>query len=415
LKKELPDYMVPSVFVPLEKMPLTPNGKIDRKQLPNPEGFRLESHKEYVAPMDELEQVLCRIWSKILRVERVGLNDNFFELGGHSLLAVRIIAEIENICRRRLPLATLLQAPTVGELSKVLRKDDWKPSWSSLVPIRAGGSRPPLFLMHSHGGNVLEYHPLANGFDSDQPVYALQARGMDGTIVPNRTLEEMASLYLEEVRSLQPEGPYFLGGFCFGGLVALEAAQQLSAKGEDVGLVVMIQTTHPTYVNFTPNASSVSDWWSRVAKRFDLERENLRFRGAGYLVERSRRMWEVAGARTAIAIDSYRGNGKTRHENASMAYILECLGMEHDRAFEKYVPYPYKGDVLLFRANRQLPGVDDPSLGWKELIQGTLEVCEVPGHQQNMLVNPNLARLAEELKSRLRVAQRRLGQKIKRR
>jgi amino acid adenylation domain-containing protein len=415
LKNELPDYMVPSIFVPVEKMPLTPNGKIDRKALPSSEGRRMESQKESVAPRDELEQVLCRIWSKILRVERVGLNDNFFELGGHSLLAVRIIGEIEKLFKRRLPLATLLQAPTVGELAEVLRSEDWKPSWSSLVPIRPGGSKPPLFLMHSHGGNVLEYLPLANYFDADQPIYALQAQGMDGQIVPNRTLEQMAALYLEEVKSLQPEGPYFLGGFCFGGLMALEAAQQLTAKGEEVALVVMIQTTHPSYVHFKPDLSPIHSFWSRVSKRMNLERENLRFRGASYLQERSRRMLEVATARTAIGIDKLRGNGHSRLETASMTYILECLGIEHDRAFENYVPSPYKGDVLLFRANRQLPGLDDPNLGWSDIIQGNHSVYEVPGHQQNMLVEPNLSRLAEELKSRLGAAQRRYGSKLERR
>jgi thioesterase domain-containing protein/acyl carrier protein len=337
-----------------------------------------------------------------LKVNRVGLNDNFFELGGHSLLAVRIIVEIESIYGRRLPLATLLQAPTVGALAEVLRKENWTPSWSSLVPLQPGGSKPPLFLIHSHGGNVLEYYPLANHLDKDQPVYALQARGLDGNIPKNRSLEEIASAYLKEIRTLQSEGPYFLGGFCFGGLVALEAAQQLQAAGQKVALVVMIQTTHPGVPAFAPGSSSANRWWHRAAKRIDLERNNLLQRGFGYFGDRLRRTRDVMQARTQIAFDKKMSNGNGQRRRASMAYILELLGMEHDRAFVNYVPRPYNGDVLLFRASKQLPGLlADRSLGWKPVIKGHLEIRELPGHQQNILVEPRVVRLAQELQVRL--------------
>jgi aspartate racemase len=337
-----------------------------------------------------------------LKVKRVGLNDNFFELGGHSLLAVRIIVEIENIYGRRLPLATLLQAPTVGALAEVLRKENWKPSWSSLVPLQPGGSKPPLFLIHSHGGNVLEYYPLANHLDKDQPVYALQARGLDGNIPKNESLEQIASAYLKEIRTFQSEGPYFLGGFCFGGLVALEAAQQLQNAGQKVALVVMIQTTHPGAPSFAPGSGSANRWWHRTAKRIDLERDNLLQRGFGYFGDRLRRTRDVMQARTQIAFDRKMSNGNGQKTRASMAYILELLGMEHDRAFMNYVPRPYKGDVLLFRASKQLPGMlADRSLGWKPVIKGHLEIRELPGHQQNILVEPRVVRLAEELQARL--------------
>src|ERR1017187_4170631 len=151
LKRDLPDYMVPAVFVRLDKLPLTPNGKIDRRILPPPPGDQIECRDGFVAARDPLEQLLVHIWSNILKVKRVGLYDNFFELGGHSLLAVRIVAQIEKFCNKRLPLATLLQAPTIADLADVLRAENWNPSWASLVPIRPGGSKPPLFLMHSHG------------------------------------------------------------------------------------------------------------------------------------------------------------------------------------------------------------------------------------------------------------------------
>jgi amino acid adenylation domain-containing protein len=402
LKKELPEYMVPAAFVCMDRLPLSPNGKVDTKALPAPEQRSSEGKEAFFAPRDSVEQVLAQLWAKVLKVNRVGLNDNFFELGGHSLLAVRIIVEIENIYGRRLPLATLLQAPTVGALAEVLRKENWKPSWSSLVPLQPGGSKPPLFLIHSHGGNVLEYYPLANHLDKDQPVYALQARGLDGNIPKNESLEQIASAYLKEIRTLQSEGPYFLGGFCFGGLVALEAAQQLQAAGQKVALVVMIQTTHPGAPAFAPGSSSANRWWHRAAKRIDLERDNLLQRGFGYFGDRLRRTRDVMQARTQIAFDKKMSNGNGHKTRASMAYILELLGMEHDRAFMNYVPRSYNGDVLLFRASKQLPGLlTDPSLGWKPVIKGHLEIRELPGHQQNILVEPRLARLAEELQTRL--------------
>jgi amino acid adenylation domain-containing protein len=402
LKKEIPDYMVPSTFIRMDKLPLTPNGKIDLQALPAPEGRAVEIKETFLAPRDSVEQVLAQLWAKALKVKRVGLNDNFFDLGGHSLLAVRIIVEIENIYGRRLPLATLLQAPTVGALAEVLRKENWKPSWSSLVPLQPGGSKPPLFLIHSHGGNVLEYYPLANHLDKDQPVYALQARGLDGNIPKNESLEQIASAYLKEIRTLQSEGPYFLGGFCFGGLVALEAAQQLQDAGQKVALVVMIQTTHPGAPAFAPGSSSAKRWWHRTAKRIDLERDNLLQRGFGYFGDRLRRTRDVMQARTQIAFDKKLSNGNGQKTRASMAYILELLGMEHDRAFMNYVPRPYSGDVLLFRASEQLPGMlADRSLGWKPVIKGHLEIRELPGHQQNILVEPRVMRLAEELQSRL--------------
>ncbi len=408
LKKDIPDYMVPSTFVRMDKLPLTPHGKIDLKALPAPEERTSEVKGAFVAPRDSVEQVLSQLWAKTLKVQRVGLNDNFFELGGHSLLAVRIIVEIEKIYQRRLPLATLLQAPTVGALAEVLRKENWKPSWSSLVPLQPGGSKPPIFLIHSHGGNVLEYYPLANALGKDQPVYALQARGLDGNIVKNESLEDIASAYLKEIRSLQPEGPYTLGGFCFGGLVALEAAQQLQAAGQTVKLVVMVQTTHPKAQPFAPDSGAANRLWSRAAKRIDLERENLLHRGSGYFGDRLRRAWDVLSARTQIAMHknaSNGSNGNGQNSENSMAYNLEILGMEHDRAFDNYVPRPYHGDVLLFRASKQLPGLRaEPSLGWAPVVKGKLEVCELPGHQQNILIESRVGRLAEELTKRLQSA-----------
>src|SRR6185437_4787996 len=204
LLKDLPSFMVPSAFVRMEQLPLTPNGKIDRKALPLP-GDENADCKEYTGPRDTLELLLTQIWSKVLRVKRIGMRDNFFDLGGHSLLAVRITVESEKATGVQVSLATLLHAPTIAQLAQMLRDERWKPSWRSLVPLRASGSRPPLFLVHAHGGNVLEYHALANLICADQPVYALQAQGLDGTVRNEPSIEQMAAGYIEEMRTLQSE------------------------------------------------------------------------------------------------------------------------------------------------------------------------------------------------------------------
>ncbi len=397
LEKDLPAYMIPSAFVIMDKLPLTPNGKIDRKALPAPEQSEA-ARGEFVAPQDPCEQMLAQIWAKVLKVKRVGRHDNFFELGGHSLMAVRVVVEIEKLTKVRLQLAMLLQAPTIAELAELLRRENWTPSWSCLVPIRPGGSKPPLFLMHAHGGNVLEYYPLANLLGADQPVYALQARGLDGRFVKDSKLEDMAAAYIAELRSLQPEGPYYLGGFCFGGVLALEAAQQLTAAGQEVALLVMIQTMHPEAMRFKPSTTILQRAWYQVTKRISLEADKLSHRSKGYVAARLRYLLGVIGARMAIAMDRLTGREQKDPSRLSVQYIAATLGRLHRKAIEAWAPRPYQGKVVVFRASKQMSGlVADKNLGWQAVFNGNLEVREVPGHQQTLLLEPNVARLASDL------------------
>jgi thioesterase domain-containing protein len=262
--------------------------------------------------------------------------------------------------------------------------------------------------MHSHGGNVLEYYSLASLLDQDQPVYALQARGLDGNLIRGESMEQLAAAYLKEIRSLQPAGPYFLGGFCFGGLLALEAAQQLTSVGEEVALVAMMQSTHPASAAFKPTTNPLQRLWYRTSKRIGLERENLSHRGPAYLVERLRRTLDRARAWAAIRYHDRNGNRGGVISGSLMPYILELLSIEHDEVFAMYEPRPYSGRVVLFRSIKQMPGlIADASLGWRELLGKSLEVCAVPGHQQNMLIEPNVLALSSELQKHLLRAQSR--------
>jgi amino acid adenylation domain-containing protein len=415
LKQSLPEYMVPSQFVFMDSFPLTRNGKIDRKALPAPTHANISAAHEFVAPSTETEKKVAAMWMELLKAERIGIHDDFFDLGGHSLMAIKALSRIREEFGVDLPLATLLQAPTVAKLSALLhKKDEFTPSWSLLVPVRKGGSKPPLFLMHAHGGNVLDYHPLVKHLESDQPVYAFQARGLDGNIIKDATLNEMAAAYVAELRSFQPEGPYFIGGFCLGGLLALEVAEHLTAAGQRVALVIMIQSIHPESMGFKPDTSAIKRWWFQMRKRADLELENFSNGRKGYLSERLMHLWDVVRVRTSIAYKNLTGKNLYMSPELSKLFFFEALGVEHKKAMDEYRPAPYGGDVLVFRASKQLAGlIADENLGWKGTVQGNLEICEVPGHQQNLLLEPNVSNLAKEFSIRLKAAQERLTKRPK--
>jgi amino acid adenylation domain-containing protein/FkbM family methyltransferase len=409
LRERLPQYMVPAAFILMDKFPLTANGKIDRKALPAVSHESTQHSHDFVIPRNETEQALAAIWSELLKVDNVGVNDDFFEMGGHSLLAMRAASRIKDVFAIDLPLAMFLHAPTIAALAGILRKENWRPSWSSLVALRSAGSRPPLFLMHAHGGNVLEYHALAHLLDPEQPVYAFQARGLDGTVQKDVTVEKLAAAYVEELRTFQPQGPYFLGGFCLGGLIALEMAQQLRGSGQEVALVIMIQSMHPDARRTKPGMTMPVKWWHRLAKRVDLELENRSHDGRGYFWKRYRNTQEILLARVAIGFDRILRR-EPDGEHMAKRQIFEMLSIEHRRAMRLYVPRPYAGKVALFKASKQPTElVGDEYLGWKPFLNGGLEVRETPGHQQNIMLVPNVRPLAEGINACLKTAQRECG------
>ena len=394
LKNELPDYMVPSAFVVMEKLPLTPNGKIDRKALPFPQTESAGDSAEFIGPRDPLEQALVNIWSKVLKVKRVGLRDNFFDLGGHSLNAVVLMSEVKKLTGKALPLATLFQAATIEALADILRGEGWKPSWSSLVPIRTGGTRSPLFLVHGAEGNVLLYRQMARYLDPDQPVYGLQSQGLNGDGKLKTNIEDMASEYVKEILDLQPEGPYFLGGYCLGGTIAFEMAQQLTALGKKVELVAMLDTY---------NAARVpqSNYWLRGPLHL---LQNLWFHGANILAlpgrEREKFLKEkvdIAIGRLSIrlqaALRAIRRLGKAEPDNFPHLMIKEM----NDDAAGRYMPHPYAGRVALIRSKGYFAGLADPSYGWGDFVREGLEIRQLPVYPKGMLIEPFCRELANTL------------------
>jgi thioesterase domain-containing protein len=374
LRQRLPEPMVPGVFVSLEALPLGPSGKVDRQALPAPPAA--SPGPAFVAPRDPLEARLAALWGEVLRVPRVGVTDDFFDLGGHSLLAVRLFSQVERLTGRRLPVVTLFRAPTVAELAQVLRGEQEPPGWASLVPIQTAGRAQPFFCVHGHFGGVLDLGRLSRALGPEQPFYALQARGLDGSEGPLTSIEAMAARYLEEVRQVQPRGPYALGGNCFGALVALEMAQQLRAQGEAVGLLAIFDAGGPP----GPGEGSAGRgaragqarerWRARIANLKALgPADRLRYlaAGAGQVGERvatgARRLWDPVRDRAGAAINR-----------------------AHRRAQQAYRPRPYPGRITLFRVRHPLTrAFADPLFGWGSLARGGVDVRLVEGRAGSVL------------------------------
>lgn len=243
LKERLPEFMVPQHFVTLERLPLTPNGKVDWRSLPVPERRREDLGTEYVEPASETERLLAEIWQRVLAVDRVGATDSFFDLGGYSLLAVQVVYELEARTGVALPVSALLQAPTVRELAQRLEAGA-DASASVLVPLRQGERRPPLFLLHPSGGEVIAYRVLVGELDPGRPLVGVQALSRAGRAEPE-SVEEMARVYADAIREAEPAGPYLLAGWSLGGVLAQATAFELERAGAAVALCALIDSAMP--------------------------------------------------------------------------------------------------------------------------------------------------------------------------
>ena len=379
LKNHVPEYMVPAVFVRLNKLPLTANGKLDRRALPEPVVSEGPDEIGYCPPRDRLELQLTKIWESLLQVERVSVNDNFFDLGGHSLLAIRLAARVDKELGKHLSLASLFQSPTIEGLARELRGEKGRSRNSSLVPFRTRGTKPPLFI---HGGSF----ELSRYLGEDQPCYGMEPHGQDGRRAP-ATVEEMATDYLTQIRLVQPQGPYLIGGYSFGGLVAYEMAQQLRQSGQEVGLLVLIDPTSPRFgiPSDTPSRQPLS---SKYRSPFFRHWTNLRRLDGKQRVEylmaavnwRSQRAANVLKIRLCRA---YLRAGCRIPAKLRMSYFFEVSG----QAARRYSPKPYDGRAALLRS--QLGG-DYSRSAWRKLIPNTLEIHELPGQHLDPIKGPNV-------------------------
>jgi thioesterase domain-containing protein/acyl carrier protein len=376
---------------------------------------RPELESEYVAPRDDVERTLVGFWEELLGVENVGVGDSFFDLGGHSLIAVRLFAMVKKSFQVEFPISVLFEAPTI-EACAALVKDaiGWtgdgpaptdgaakKPAapkrrYTHLVPMHPsdGGERAPFFLVAGMFGNVLNLRHLAHLLGAERPFYGLQAKGLYGGDAPHETFEEAARDYIAEMRTVQPAGPYFLGGFSGGGYIALEIAKQLREAGETIGLLVMLDTPG----NLIPEPLT---WRDRLL----VQKQRLESKGAGYVVEwaQHRIDWEIGKLRRRFEEPEELG-GEVFHDQAIEAAFRRSLARytvpRWDRIvlFRPPLPKVYDlGDGRYLNRDRELLYEDN---AWGRQCD-RVEVLEVPGDHDSMVLEPNVRVMASKLRSLL--------------
>ncbi|MGD1072493.1 MAG: HAD-IIIC family phosphatase [Bryobacteraceae bacterium] len=360
-------------------------------------------------PGGELEQRIAAIWAEALGLEAIGRNDNFFALGGTSLLSVQVLSRItREFANDNLTLSAMLEAPTVAEFGNLLLRGGTR-EYRSLVCMRTGDARPPFYCVHGGGGNVLSMRDLAMAMPEDLPFFCLQARGLDGS-EPFRTVEETARYYVTEIRQMQPRGPYFIGGACYGGLVAFEMAREFARRGESVSVVLIDTYNHAygkllalhrlLYFNLRFVLQRI---WYHLRRFRELDREQR----AGFVSARVRSMTKhVAGmvalltgrSKTQVVGDPPAGVPRGDSDAASFERAAYRVAEANLAAQRIYVPEPFDGSIMLFRARKRfVEPYRDSLLGWGPLVKRGVRVYEVPGDHNEITAEPHVRLLAQEL------------------
>ncbi|MBK0378790.1 non-ribosomal peptide synthetase [Mucilaginibacter segetis] len=388
----LPEYMIPDDYVLLSIIPSTPNGKIDRKALPKPDYSHIIRTDEYVAPRTSNEKLVTDIWEEIMSLDKISVYDNFFELGGRSLIAVRIMARLEEVTGKRLPLATLFEHATVEKLAARLEINAEAITWDSLVPIKPKGTKMPLYIVHGAGLNVLLFNALAMNLDEDQPVYGLQAKGLNGIDEPLDVMEDIAANYVEEIINHDPVGPYAVAGYSLGGLIAYEMAKQMLAMGKDVKMLAMFDT----YADQTKKLDSPV---KKVAKSIWTLTKQIAYTPVLF-VEDPKRTVEYKSRelkRRVVRIFKKLFPGKVKKKQGFAAYTNE-INEKSDKAQKNYLLTPVDIKIELFRAKKKTFYMDDfKLLGWKPYALKGVRVHDIPGEHNTIFAPPNDKQFAEVL------------------
>ncbi len=456
LRKSLPEYMIPFAFVPLETLPLTTNGKIDRRSLPplNEDlihSSSIHSSSTAIAPSTPTELTLINIWKDLLRLKQVNTNDNFFELGGHSLLATQMTSRVRDAFGLELPLKNVFEAPTIAQLAPILEtlrdtlstplipplvrlnrsaylhkrstlpngnsqilpdlhtqkspqnnqviaSDQWGTDFRSpLVPLTLGRNKQPFFCVHPMFGVVFPYLELAHYLGSDRSFYGIQPLGLDGKSTPLNRIEAIAAYYIQAIQTIQPHGPYFLGGWSFGGLVAFEMAQQLTQAGQEIALLAILDTPAPT--NRQPSLYQTLKFlcgtalWSTLPFLLD-------YSAIATNRVRSWKPWLSRWQWSAIVRRIPEESRLQLLDESAIAPLLQIV-YANSQAVYRYVPQNYPNRITLFKATEasDLTG-QDPTLGWNALAND-IQLHQVPGNHLSLLKQPHVQVLAQQLRQYL--------------
>lgn len=400
VQQQLPEYMVPSAVIFLPEIPLAPHGKINRAALPAPTREQVEDAAAFVAPRDELEQQIAEIWQGVLGIPEIGITDNFFALGGHSLSAVRLIARLQHEFQRPMPLSTLIEG-TIEQMATLLRQQNDATLWPTLVPIQSSGTRRPFFCVHAVGGDVLAYHALARRLGPDQPFYGLQAPPLHEVSDRELRIEDMASRYIQALRTLQPSGPYQLGGWSFGGVVAFEMAQQLHRQGEQVALLALLDTR-------TPQMSGTPENLSDAMVLAGVAREHALQVGKELTVSIDELQHMEPDAQLRYVLDEIKRIGL--EFETELSWIQRFVGGMRARghALHLYQPQLYPGRITLFQTPEEDPEIlkvglmmgrdfTSPAQGWSKFSGEPIVIYNMPGYHGMMVFEPYVAILAAQL------------------
>lgn len=382
LHKFLPEYMIPSVWVELETLPLTGNGKIDRNALPDVNDIE-KVKREYAEPETETERMLVNIWKENFRNNDIDVLSNFFYIGGHSLMAVQILSKLKKITGKNLQLSIFYKYPSVRLLAHFLDKENEDYNFRSLVAIKPSGSKNPLYIIHGDGLNVLNFSKLADHVGKDQPIYGLQALGLNGIDEPIDKLPVIAYHYMQEIIQHNPRGPYLLAGYSSGGYVAMEIRKQMVAQGRDVKMLIIFDTD--------AEKTEYKDWYSLLPKK-------------------AKRHFPLMLQAMRVSVNQW-FKGKTlqpetpvekKKDSKEFYKLIQKIKNKHITAFRNYPLEPFDGKIYLYRAKISVHYVEyGKYLGWEKFAKKGVELFEIPGDHFSMLKPPHVAELGDILQKNI--------------
>ncbi|RYD55333.1 MAG: amino acid adenylation domain-containing protein [Sphingobacteriales bacterium] len=394
MKRRLPEYMIPGKWVELDAMPLTDNGKINVKALKGISG-KEQLKDDFVAPAGETETALAEVWQQILGVKQVGVNDNFFELGGQSLLAVELITEMEKKLGRGLPINILYKCPTIAQLSSFLQTEVVEKKWKSLTAIKPNGTKTPIYLIHGDGIYLSSFQNLADFVDADQPVYSLLPIGINGNEEQYETIVDIARHYVSEIMEHNSTDTYALGGYSFGGYVAIEMKKQLEAAGKKVKLLALFDTN-------AENVLYTKSWVQTLPHRIKRQVPKFFFIVKSAIKEPQKMLrYQYSGLAKRVNKLCYRLGIKKEPELKGINRNINKIGEKNLKALREYQLAPFD-KVYLFKAKSRLYFVDDMKfLGWSQYAQQGVHVYDVPGDHSSIFERPNVSELAKSLQHAL--------------
>ena len=384
LKRKLPAYMVPDTWVFLDALPLSSNGKIDRRALslsmPNQDEL---SAIGFTAPRDDVETRLAKIWEETLGIKNVGIGHNLFDLGAHSLLVARLLVRVEREFGRRMTFASVFEAPTIELFAAALRKASAPAPTVEVVPIQTAGFKPPFFGIR--WGSL--WRPVSEHLGADQPILCVDFdQSIVGQLHQPYSLEEFAGHVVQAIRDHRPQGPYLLGGFCDNALLAYESARQLLNQGQQVDLLAIVDARNHFYFRHNPYLVAHKPFRQRLAAKFLKLRALKKTEAALYLTDLLQGVWRELIRRVKVPF----ARARARRNSTKLTDIEQILAF----ASAMYKPKPYGGRVAVLRADTKL----DPALsGWRDVVTGPIETHELGGSHLGIFFEPHVQHLANRL------------------